>query len=253
MTTSRPAALVTGAGGGIGRAVAVELAATHNLILTDIFEASLRETQALTAPVGAAVHAQVADIARPGELDRVVTAGEKTLGTVSAAVACAGIEGAGTVETSDIENWQRSLNVNLTGTFLTARAVIASLKATAGSFTAIASDAGTNGFEDCVGYIAAKHGVIGVVRAMAVDHGRDGVRSNVVCPGYVETPMARRILADSPEGTEDFYRSVIPLGRFATPQDVAAVVRHFVAGSTYANGVVYALDGGSTVGSYRGA
>ncbi len=252
MPESRPVAFITGAGGGIGRAVAIELAATHDLIISDLSATSLNATRVLVEALDTTVFAQTANVAAPGALDEVVRAGELTLGTVSAAIACAGIEVGGTVETCTVDHWQRSIDVNLTGTFLTARAAIASLKTTRGSFTAIASDAGTEGCEDCVGYVAAKHGILGIVRSMAVDHGRDGVRSNAICPSFVETEMTRRILEESPEGTEQYYVNTVPLGRFAQPEEVATIVRHFVTVDRYTNGLVYALDGGATAGYYQG-
>lgn len=107
---------------------------------------------------------------------------------------------------------------------MTAKATVDSLIKTRGAFTAIASDAGTNGAQGYSAYVAAKHGVVGLVRCLALDFGPVGVRSNVICPGFVETPMAKRLFAESSEEELQFYRSSVPLGRFAKPEEIAATV-----------------------------
>lgn len=109
--------------------------------------------------------------------------------------------------------------VNLTGTFVTAKASMESLISNGGKFTAIASDAGTNGAQGYSAYVAAKHGVVGLIRCLALDFGPAGVRGNVICPGLVETPMAQRLFAESSEGEVQFYKSSVPLGRFARPEE----------------------------------
>ena len=120
--------------------------------------------------------------------------GQSFLGTISATVACAGVEVQGSVLDLGLEEWNRSLAVNLTGTFVTAKTTVDSLIKTRGTFTAIASDAGTSGAQGYSAYVAAKHGVVGLVRCLALDFGPVGVGSNVICPGFVETPMAKRLL-----------------------------------------------------------
>lgn len=244
-----PVAFLTGAGGGIGRATALVLAQTHRLILTDGDPVSLSETAALVRGAGGTAHPLLSDVTSFPQVQSAVRAGEAALGEVSAAVACAGVEVLGTADTVTLAGWERSLAVNLTGVFHVARATIGSLRRTRGSFTVIASDAATHASEDGIAYVAAKHGALGIVRSMALDHGPDGVRSNAVCPGFVETGMAVRIFADSPEGSEEHYRGLVPLGRFAQPEEVARTVKHLVE-STYVNGAVYALDGGATAGYF---
>lgn len=249
ITVDKPVAFVTGAGGGIGRATALRLASTHSLIITDLSEATLDETATAIDGVGGVSHAVPADITDFAQLDDALRQGERRFGTISAAVACAGIEVMGTAETVPLDAWQLSLAVNLTGVFLTARAALPSLKATRGSFTAIASDAATEGCEDGIAYTAAKHGVLGIIRCLALDHGPSGVRSNAICPGFVDTKMTARIFAGSPDGSANYYQDLVPLGRFAQAAEVAEVVRHFVD-STYSNGTIYALDGGATSGYF---
>jgi NAD(P)-dependent dehydrogenase (short-subunit alcohol dehydrogenase family) len=112
----------------------------------------------------------------------------------------------------------QTIAVNLTGTFLLARHTIPQLiKRGGGSFVAISSDAGVQGASGYAAYCASKHGVNGLIRCLALDHGRAGVRSNAVCPGFVDTPMATREFATAPSGTKEFYQHTVPLGRFARP------------------------------------
>lgn len=244
-------ALITGAGGGIGRATALNLARTHSVIIVDRDQRKLEKSAALVAEAGGISAAIVADVTDLNSMQRVVKDGEAFLGSISAAVACAGVEVQGSVLDLGLDEWNRSLSVNLTGTFATAKASMDSLIRNRGTFTAIASDAGTSGAQGYSAYVAAKHGVVGLVRCLALDFGPAGVRSNVICPGFVETPMAERLFAESTENEVQFYKSSVPLGRFARPEEIAETVRHFVE-STYANGTVYAVDGGATAGYFVG-
>jgi meso-butanediol dehydrogenase / (S,S)-butanediol dehydrogenase / diacetyl reductase len=100
-------------------------------------------------------------------------------------------------------------------------------------------------------YCASKHGVIGLARTLALDHGPQGVRSNVICPGMVETPMSDEAMASYSEAERTFYRSNVPLGRFGKPHEVANAILHLTSdAASYSNGMVYSIDGGTTAGYY---
>lgn len=243
-------AFVTGAASGIGRQVALRCALEgYRVVAVDREPSGLADTiREIEGSEGTGIGV-IADVSDPVALEVASLSARDAFGRIDLVVAAAGIEVLGTVADLDVADWRRSLDVTLTGTFLTARATIASILETQGSFVAISSDAGTTGAQGYAAYAAAKHGVVGLVRCMALDHGPAGVRSNVICPGFVETPMARRLFDNSPEGTEEFYKRGVPLGRFATTDDVADVVLH-LASSAYANGLVYSLDGGSTAGYF---
>lgn len=246
-------ALVTGAASGIGAAVARRLADRGaTVVLVDRSEEGLRDVQAELAATGARIVPVVADVTSNEELAQAARKAEE-LGPLHTVVACAGIESHGTVTTTSEEDWQHTLAVNLTGVFLTARHTMPLLLASGGgTFTAISSDAGVFAAQDYAAYCASKHGLIGLVKCMALDHAPHGVRCNVVCPGFVMTPMADRIFADTSQEERDFFASTVPLGRFAEPSEVAAAVAHLSSDeASYVNGAVYRLDAGSTAGYYR--
>jgi meso-butanediol dehydrogenase/(S,S)-butanediol dehydrogenase/diacetyl reductase len=247
------AALVTGAGSGIGLATATRLAADGwQVALVDQDAENAHRQSAILEQGGHRTRAFGCDVRDLDALVRVVAEIEGALQAVTAVAACAGIEVLGTVLDLSPAQWQRALDVNLTGVFNTAKATMPSLLLSRGSFVAVSSDAGTSGAQGFSAYAASKHGVVGLVRCLALDYGPAGVRSNAVAPAFVETPMARRIFDDSPDGEEEFYQAAVPLGRFARPEEVAAAISHLLsADASYTNGIVYAVDGGSTAGYYR--
>jgi meso-butanediol dehydrogenase/(S,S)-butanediol dehydrogenase/diacetyl reductase len=142
---------------------------------------------------------------------------------------------------------------NLNGAFYLARYTIPFLIQSRGTFTAISSDAGVQAAAGFAAYIASKHALNGMVKSMALDYGKHGVRCNAVCPAFVETPMADALLKDASAAELAYYRGIVPLGRFATPDEVAAAVAHITSSeASYVNGLMYRLDGGSTAGYYLG-
>lgn len=247
------AALVTGAGSGIGRATAWRLAVDGwHVALVDRDSDSVQREAATLASAGHRALGFGCDVTDPDGLAAVVTEVEGALGALTGVVACAGVEVLGTVLELSLAQWQRALDVNLTGVFITAKATMPSLLRSRGAFVAVSSDAGTSGAPGFSAYAASKHGVVGLVRCLALDYGPAGVRSNAVAPAFVETPMARRIFDESDEGEEEYYQAAVPLGRFARPQEVAGAVVHLLSrDASYTNGMVYAIDGGSTAGYYR--
>lgn len=245
-------ALVTGAASGIGAAVARRLAEDGaRLALLDRDPEVANVADALRHEGRRASH-WVVDVTDEARLGRAVDEAA-ALGRLRVVVACAGVEAAGDVTQTDLATWNRTLGVNLTGVFLLARHTVPHLTRNArSSFTAIASDAGVVGAQGYAAYVASKHGLVGLVKCMALDHGPDGLRSNLVAPGFVETPMAERIFAEASTEERDYFRSTVPLGRFARPEEVADAVAHLSSDAAgYANGLVYRLDGGATAGYYR--
>lgn len=245
----RRTVLVTGAASGIGRAVAVRLESDgYRVVAVDRYGDGLRQTMGL---LGGHVHASsIVDVTDLTSLTDAIERHSDADRPLRAAVAVAGIEVLGGVLDLEPSDWQRSLDINLTGVFNTAKACMPSLVEEGGSFVAMASDAGHLGAQGYSAYCAAKHGVIGLIKAMALDYGPSGVRSNAVAPSFVHTPMAHRIFEDN-DVEMQHYAGTIPLGRFASPEEVAAVTSHLVGNdASYSNGMVYKIDGGSTAGYF---
>jgi meso-butanediol dehydrogenase / (S,S)-butanediol dehydrogenase / diacetyl reductase len=246
-------AVITGAGSGIGAAVARRLIARGaSALLVDRSEPGLLAVRSEFADQGAKVEIAVADVTDEAQV-AAAAAKAAAMGTLRTVVACAGVESYGDVVSTTRADWDRTLSVNLTGVFLTAHHTIPLLlESGSGTFTAVASDAGVFGAQGFAAYCASKHGLVGLIKCMALDHGPRGVRSNVICPGFVNTPMAERVFAETSAEERDYYASTVPLGRFAHPAEVAAAVAHLSSGeASYVNGLVYRLDGGSTAGYFR--
>jgi NAD(P)-dependent dehydrogenase (short-subunit alcohol dehydrogenase family) len=208
--------LVTGAGSGIGLAITHSAAAAgYNLVIVD------RSADALSSAEDelsseADVRAFVADVTGFGQLTDGLAKTRSRREPLTAVAHSAGSEVLGAVDEIDPADWAHCINVNLTGSFNTAHAAMPELLATRGALTFVASDAGLTGAQGHAAYCAAKHGVVGLMRAMDLDYGPRGVRVNAVAPSFVETPMADRIFSGY-EGERDFYKATVPLGRFAQP------------------------------------
>jgi dihydroanticapsin dehydrogenase len=228
---------VTGAGSGIGlaalRRAADEGAAVGGL---DLDVSVLDGTPAVACDVtdAAALEEAFAELAN-------------RLGGLDGLVAAAGID-TPNLDAVDlpVEVWDRTIAVNLTGVFLSARAAIPHLRrAGGGSIVLIASQLGLVGTRLSAAYCASKGAVVMLGRVLALDHAREGIRVNVVCPGPVDTPMYQR--SAPPEVREQVVGANVPLGRPGTPDEIAALVAHLLsAESGYTTGSVIAIDGGWT-------
>ncbi len=244
-------ALVTGAASGIGLATASLL--TEQGMAVALFDRDRERLQAERARLAGAGRRAIAVAGDAGLGRDVENAVRKTVdafGRLDVAVANAGVDTVGPVHELDEEDWARGLAVNLTGVFLLARHSMPEiLKAGGGSFIAVASAAGLKALANNAAYAAAKHGVVGLVKTMAVDYARHGVRCNVVCPGFIETAMVRSYLASAPEGERERRLSKIPAARFGRPEEVASAIAHLVSeDASYVNGIAHMVDGGAYAG-----
>lgn len=251
------AVLVTGAASGIGRAVALELGRAGALVgCLDRDARGLGETVSALQEAAALV-ADVTDAAATlsaagGMLD--------AYGRIDALVSVAGVEGPGRAHELDPADWDRIVRVNLTGTFHAVRAVLPAMRERgAGAIVLVSSVAGTTGIPGLPAYSAAKAGVIGLGRQLAVDYGPEGIRANVLCPGTIRTPMMDRLYASgagmassggAPLTGDEIVAAAarrIPLRRIGEPQDVAAWARFLVSpASAWTTGGVFVVDGGVT-------
>ena len=250
MTTSN-VAVVTGAASGIGRATALRLARDgHEIAMMDLDAAGLAETRTQIRQAGGRGHAFPVDVSDPLSVGSVTRKVAVTVGPPQVLVNVAGIGLAATVlETSD-EDWNRVLAVNLTGPFLTIRATLPLMLDRGGGVVVnIASVAGQVGLARRAAYCASKAGLVGLTRAVAVDHAGEGIRCAAICPGTVETEWIAKIIADAPDPAA-VRRSMAARqldGRMGSADEVAAMVA-FVASpdGRFINGAALVLDGGLT-------
>lgn len=249
---TRERAIVSGATSGIGRAVAVRLARRGAVVgILGRNEAAARDVAAEVTAAGGVPFIARTDIADPAQVESAVRGFVAEHGGIETAVASAGILVTGTVTDTPLETLDRLFAINFHGSFYLARFTMPELMKTRGTFTAISSDAGVQGSCGFAAYTAAKHALNGLIKCMALDYGRYGVRSNAVCPAFVETPMTENILKSITPAELAYYKGIVPLARFATAQEVADAVAHLSCDeSRYVNGLMYRLDGGSTAGYY---
>lgn len=251
----RERAFVTGATSGIGRAIAVRLASRGAVVAIGGRNRVAAENVAVDVEAaGGEAHISILDVSDAAQVEASVKSFVNDYGGIDTVVASAGIALTGSVTDCSLDDWDRLLATNLNGAFYLARYTMPELIKSKGTFTAISSDAGVQAACGFAAYIASKHALNGLVKSLALDYGKYGVRCNTVCPAFVETPMADQLLKDVSAAELAYYRGIVPLARFAVPEEVAAAVAHLTSSeASYVNGLMYRLDGGSTAGYYLGA
>jgi len=241
-------ALVTGAGSGLGRAVARRLAAEGGAVACfDIDGAAAGATAADIAAGGGKARAFQVDVADPESVQRGVDAAAADLGRPQVLVNCAGIGKFAHSHEMPYADWARIISVNLTGSFLMSQAALRHFLTGGGNIVNIASNAGLMGLPWSAAYCASKGGVIQLTKALADEYLAQGIRVNAVAPGGIDTPLQRTFTV--PEGGDPsrLGKMTSPLGN-ATPDEIAALVA-FVASDEgrYMSGSIVSIDGGLTV------
>jgi len=242
-------ALVTGAASGMGKATARLLAAEGaRVVLADIeAEAAGTVAEAIRSGGGEAV-AVGCDVAASEDVKRAVDAAVESFGGLDIVVNCAGIiRRASVVETTE-EEWDRVMAVNIGSVFLTGKHAVPVMAASGGgSIVNISSGWGLRGGPDAASYCASKGAVVNLTRAMAIDHGPQGIRVNCVCPGDTDTPMLRsealQLGLDEAAFLEESAER--PLNRLGTGEDIARAVLYFASDdAAWVTGSILVVDGG---------
>ena len=238
-------ALVTGGGSGIGRAVAHHLARDGAAVtVLDLDAGGARAVAEALLATGARAHAVVADVSDAAAVAAAVGDAHRALGAVHILVCCAGIAGFAPLLEMTAAQWERMLAVHLTGTFTAAQAVLPDMIAARwGRIITISSVGGLRGGPNLTHYAAAKAGVIGFTKALALEVGMHGITANAVAPGLVDTPMLRG--SGIPAAVLEQSLRQIPVGRLGTPEDVAAVCAFLASPEAeFVTGQVVSPNGG---------
>jgi NAD(P)-dependent dehydrogenase (short-subunit alcohol dehydrogenase family) len=241
-------AIVTGAGAGIGRAIALRFAAEGARVMVADVDARAAET--VSRDLGPPALAHVVDISNEDSAAAMIDRARREWGGLDVLVNNAGVGVAATTPDTDTTDWRRVLDVCLTGTFFGMKYAIPVIRDSGGgAIINMSSVAALVGVSDRAAYCAAKGGILALTRAAAIDHVAEGVRVNCIAPGTVDTPWVQRITSgyDDPEAARSAMEDRQPHGRLVSPDEIAAMAA-FLASDEAASviGAAMVVDGGMT-------
>jgi meso-butanediol dehydrogenase / (S,S)-butanediol dehydrogenase / diacetyl reductase len=240
--------VVTGAGSGIGRACAIEFAAAGaNVIIADINIKGAKETVAKINNSGGNSLAFQTDVSDPDSVKKLVDFTMKSFGSINALVNNAAIQVNKTVEEITFAEWNRQMSVNVGGIFLCSKHFLPHLRKTRGNIVNMSS---VNGFfvePMCAGYCTTKAAIIGLTKAMAIDHGNEGIRVNCICPGYIDAGLAEGYFQSQPDPLKarEEAGKLHALWRIGKPEEVARVAVFLASeDASFMTGASVVVDGG---------
>lgn len=245
-------ALVTGAGRGIGAAIALRLGQEGAAVAAvDRNGASAQQIAAQITSSGGTAVAITTDITDEAAVASMALEAAAALGPISILVNNAGIAVFDTPVALSMDEWRRCMAVDLDGVWLCARAVLPAMReARHGAIVNIASVHSFQVLKGAFPYSVAKHGVVGLTRALAIEYAAEGIRCNAVCPGYVDTPIIDETLVNhpDPEGFKRRAAELHPPGRVGRPEEIAAAVLFLASGeASFVNGASLVVDGGRSL------
>jgi NAD(P)-dependent dehydrogenase (short-subunit alcohol dehydrogenase family) len=233
--------VVTGAASGIGASTADTLRAAGDRVAGIDLDGAGLEALGLD-------HAEVADVSNRPAIAAAIDRSVDVLGGLDVLVCAAGMVARGDVGSVEIDVWDRVFAVNVDGVFHTARHALPHLRAAGGgAIVFVASQLGLVGTPDAAAYCASKGAVIQLARAMAIDHGGEGITVNAVCPGPTDTPMLQRFFDASGDAGRErrTFEGLMPIGRLVEPSEVAAAIAYLAGpGGRGVSGSTVVVDGG---------
>lgn len=241
---SERAVLVTGAASGIGRATALRLAAEGaQVVATDVNADLLAKLPTDAEGLGGSVETLVGDVSSESGVESMVTEAVGRLGKLDVVVNVAGVLSFSHTHEHTLDEWNRLISVNLTGTFLVCRQAIPHLLSGGGTIVNLASTAAHKGQPWAAAYAASKGGVLSLTRALAVEYAAAGLRVNSISPGAIDTPITAAF--HLPEGADaSLLKRVMPIGSFGTPEGIAAAIAYVASDeASHMNGADILIDG----------
>lgn len=243
------ACLVTGAASGIGQGTAIRLAAEGGqVVCTDVNTDGLAKTVATIEEADGTAWAVECNVASEEAVKATIEGAIEKMGKLDVLANVAGVGKFVHSHQESKDNWDKTIAVNLTGTFLTCRYAIEHLLESKGAIVNVASIAGVMAHPYAAAYCASKGGVIMLTKALAMEYGAQGVRINAVCPGGIKTPFLKGF-KPLPDGNINLLmRMMAVTGTYGSPAEVAALIAHLASDEArFCTGAVYNVDGGSTL------
>jgi NAD(P)-dependent dehydrogenase (short-subunit alcohol dehydrogenase family) len=239
-------ALVTGAGSGIGRAIAIVFAKEGARV--GLVGRRLKPLETAASEIGKECLVLKADVSTKSDIDRILDQTASQFGGINVLVNNAGVLHIGTAEQITEQQWDETFDVNIKAAWrLSTRALPYLRKAGGGSIINIASVLGVNGARNRAAYASSKGAMVLLTKCMAIDHGHENIRVNAICPGFVETELTRQVFtqAPDPQSVRRERTASHPIGRLGQPEDVAGLAVYLASDeSAWMTGAVLPVDGG---------